>query len=353
MINLKNRMLRAAAAFAAVAFLFCAVEAAPVVSARSAIVMDADTGRVLWDENPDSKALIASTTKIMTALLIAEECDISAKVAVPEQAVGIEGSSIYLKAGEVLTVEALLYGMMLHSGNDAATVLALYCAGTLENFSRKMNDKAESLGLTNTHFANPHGLDSEENYSTARDLARLTAYAMDNPVFYNVVSTKSATFGERTFTNHNKLLWKYKGTVGVKTGYTMSAGRILVSCAERDKRRLIAVTISDPNDWHDHCAMLDYGFSVYTQTVAVRAAEVELRIPVIGGAEPVALAVLKEDYIYPLAEHESVELEYHIAEFVYPPVVMGEDAGSISILLEGKRIAKLPLYWEYTVLEGA
>ena len=208
------------------------------------------------------RALIASTTKIMTGLLVCEAGELDRTVTVPDAAVGLEGSSMYLKKDETLTRRDLLYGMMLHSGNDAALTLAISVSGSEGAFVRQMNLRARALGLTQTHFANPHGLDSGENYSTALDLAHLAQAALQNAQLRAVVSTKTAVCAGRTLTNHNKLLWRYDGCIGVKTGYTRHAGRILVSAAERDGRMLIAVTISDPDDWRDHTALLDYGFAV-------------------------------------------------------------------------------------------
>ena len=246
----------AAALLAAVLFFPCRVQA---MSARSAILLDAKTGRVLFEKDADRRSLIASTTKIMTALVVCEQCNVLDRMQIPQEAVGIEGSSIYLKAGEVLTIQELLYGMMLHSGNDAATALAIYCGGTVEGFAELMNDKARALGMNNSHFENPHGLDSPEHYSTARDLAILAAYAMDNPLFAKTVSAKSVTIGTRYLKNHNKLLWQIDGAEGVKTGYTKAAGRILVSSVTRQGRRLVAVTVNAPNDWQDHKALYEQG----------------------------------------------------------------------------------------------
>ena len=206
----------------------------PRLSAKSAVLLDASTGRVLYASHAENKSLIASTTKIMTALVICEAGDLDRTVVIPPDAVGIEGSSMYLKAGETLSVRELLYGLMLRSGNDAAVALALADSGSISAFAMWMNEKAAVLGLKNTHYANPHGLDSEENYSTALDLARLTRFALQNPDFAQLVSTKSVTIGDRVLTNHNKLLWQYSGAIGVKTGYTRTAGRILVGAAERD-----------------------------------------------------------------------------------------------------------------------
>ena len=250
-----------AAVLIAATVLSSAAKAAPSVFAKSAIVYDADTAQVLFDKSCHSRSLIASTTKIMTGYLIAKDCALDEMVTIPSQAAGIEGSSLELRAGESRTVEELLYGMMLHSGNDAAMALAIYHSGTVAEFVRNMNQTARDFGLENTSFANPHGLDSEENFSTAYDLAVLTAVAMEDPVFYRVVSTKTVTINGREYKNHNRLLWQYEGTIGVKTGYTKAAGRILVSCAQRNGRRLIAITICAPDDWRDHRRMFDYGFS--------------------------------------------------------------------------------------------
>lgn len=234
---------------------------APAVSANAAIVYDASTQEILWEHNSTQRSLIASTTKIMTAFLVIQICPLDQTVIVPPEAVGVEGSSVYLKAGECLCVKELLLGLMLASGNDAAVALAIHAAGSVENFVKLMNWEAERLQLNDTRFANPNGLDDEENYSTAKDLAILTANALENPAFAGLVRTKNATVGGRMVVNHNKLLWSYEGCIGVKTGFTKAAGRILVSAAERDGRRLIAVTIDDGNDWRDHAALLDYGFS--------------------------------------------------------------------------------------------
>ena len=268
--SVQKTVRQAAAALCAAAFFLGAARASraaqlappPQVSAKSAALLDGTTGECLCAKNGDQRALIASTTKIMTGLLVCEAGEPERSVTVPDAAVWVEGSSMYLKRGETLTRRELLYGMMLHSGNDAALTLAISVSGSEAAFVRQMNLRARALGLTQTHFANPHGLDSGENYSTALDLAQLARAALQNEAFRTVVSTKTVSCAGRTLTNHNKLLWRYDGCIGVKTGYTRHAGRILVSAAERDGRQLIAVTISDPDDWRDHAALLDYGFAV-------------------------------------------------------------------------------------------
>ena len=257
-----KRFYATAAAALLAAAVFLPFPAA-AVSARNACVLDAVTGKILYEKNPDRQSLIASTTKIMTALVVCEQCNVLDRMRIPKEAVGIEGSSMYLKEGEILTIQELLYGLMLRSGNDAAVALAIYCGGTVEGFAELMNDKARNLGLRNTHFVNPNGLDAPDHYSTARDLSLLSAYAMENPVFYKTVSAKNIRIGERYLTNHNKLLWRLEGADGVKTGYTRAAGRILVSSATRNERRIIAATIDDGDDWNDHANLLNDGFSRY------------------------------------------------------------------------------------------
>ena len=349
-----KKIRRAVAVFlVAAALLLYRASARPIVSAKSAILIDAETGRILFEKDCGSKSLIASTTKIMTGLIVSEECCPSSQVLITKEAVGIEGSSIYLKAGERLNVETLLYGMMLQSGNDAATALALYCGGSLNNFVDKMNHKAAQLGLTDTSFGNPHGLDHEKNYSTAYDLAKLAAYAMENEMFKQVVSTKAITLGDRSFTNHNKLLWRYEGAIGVKTGYTKAAGRILVSCAEREDRRLIAVTIDDPNDWHDHAALFDYGFAAFSSQLVADHTKLITSVPVIGGAEEYATAVLKEDVYYPVTSDERVSVRWCTPPFVFAPIIAGACAGELCVLIDGEIVCEVPLYWEHSVLEEA
>jgi len=229
--------------------------------AVSAILMDVDTGRVLYEKNADRQMLIASTTKIMTALVAIEGSDLQQEVTVTPADM-TEGSSMYLKEGETLTLETLLYGLLLQSGNDAALAIARTCGGSTDEFVTLMNEKAKALGMTGTSFANPNGLDDETHYSTARDMARLGCCAMDDPTFRRICSTSSVTVGGRTMYNHNRLLREVAGCMGLKTGYTKAAGRTLVSYAERGGRRLVAVTLNDGNDWDDHAALYDYGFSL-------------------------------------------------------------------------------------------
>ena len=331
---------------AAVLLLPCSVGA---ISAQKAILVDGETGRVLYEKDADSRSLIASCTKIMTALVICEQCNVLDRVKVPKEAVGVEGSSMYLKEGEVLTVQELLYGLMLRSGNDAAVALAIYCGGTVEGFAQLMNDKAHRLGLDGTHFENPHGLDSPNHYSTARDLAVLTAYAMKNPIFQQTVSTKTVRVGERSLTNHNKLLWQVEGADGVKTGYTKAAGRILVSSAIRDGRRLICVTINDGNDWVDHGALLNDGFSHYTVRTVVEEGQCLGSVQVLSGEKDEVQLLAAEDFRFSLAEDEEPVVVLSGTGFAYAPVVRGENAGFAYVCIDEQVIGKVPLIYGETV----
>ena len=316
---------------------------ANAISAQKAILMDGNTGRLLYDKNADSRSLIASTTKIMTALVVCEQCNVLDRMRIPREAVGIEGSSMYLQEGEILTVQDLLYGMMLHSGNDAATALAIYCGGTVEGFAQLMNDKAHSLGMRNSHFVNPHGLDAPEHYSTAKDLAILAREAMKNPIFSATVSAKTVSAANRRLTNHNKLLWRVEGANGVKTGYTKAAGRILVSGAKRDGRQLIAVTINAPDDWNDHTAMLDEGFSRYSQRQLIRKGDVLAIADVSWGTCEKVPLVASQDFFWAMAKGEVVSVVVPGSGFVYAPVSQGQRAGDAHILVDGEKVGTIEL----------
>lgn len=243
-----------------------AASEAPIISAKGAILVD-NEGHVIFEKDADKKLYPASTTKIMTVLVALEilddvGSDLSSEIIVPIEAVGIEGSSINLKEGEKISVEELLYGIMLQSGNDGATALACCLGPGLENFVEKMNEKAKSLGCTKTHFVNPSGLFDEEHYTTARDLGRISVAAMNNETFRKIVGVKEwqSYVSNRSFVNKNKTINQYDGATGVKIGYTKKSGRTLVASAKRNNRELIAVVLNDGNWFNDAYAMLDYGF---------------------------------------------------------------------------------------------
>lgn len=319
------------------------------LSAEHAMLLDAQTGRVLYEKNADQQSLIASTTKIMTALVVCEQCNVLDRFQIPKEAVGIEGSSIYLQEGEILTVQELLYGLMLHSGNDAAVALAIYCGGTVEGFAEMMNDKARRLGMENTHFVNPNGLDAPGHYSTARDMAALAAYAMENPIFAKTVSAKTVNITGRSLRNHNRLLWQVDGADGVKTGYTKAAGRILVSSATRQGRRLIAVTINAPNDWQDHKDLLENGFSGYQVRKIVSQGESLGNLQIAGGQSGTVELLASADFAYALAEGEEPQIKLSGPGFVYAPVARGQEAGFAYVCLGDKMIGKVPMIFGDTV----
>ena len=313
----------------------------PAVSAGCAVVMDAETGELLWTRHPDTPGLIASTTKIMTAYLACRAGELERTVVIPAEAVGVEGSSLYLREGECLTREELLLGTMLQSGNDAALALAIDTAGSEAAFVAQMNAEAQALGLQNTHYANPHGLDSEGNYGSARDLAVLTAKALQNPDFRRAVSTRSAAVtGNRVLTNHNKLLWRCEGCIGVKTGYTRAAGRLLVSAAEREGRTLICVTVNDPDDWRDHMALLDWGFAQYEPRTVAEAGK---RLMTAPGGSPL---IAKADLSLRLRPGEEPRLVYlpGLASDLLP----GAEAGTVKVYLNGRQVAEVPVVWDST-----
>lgn len=322
---------------------------ASAISAQKAIVADAATGTVLFARNADAQSLIASTTKIMTALLICEQCNVLDRMKIPAQSVGIEGSSMYLQEGEILTLQELLYGLMLSSGNDAAVALAIYCGGTVEGFTERMNDKARELGLKHTHFANPNGLDAADNYSCASDLAVLAAYAMENPIFAKTVSTKTVKAGNRYLRNHNKLLWMVEGADGVKTGYTKAAGRILVSSAQRQGRRLVAVTIQAPNDWEDHKYLLNKGFSEYENKTIVQSGTEVMKAPVFGGEKQEISLVAAKSFTCALRPQENPGFLRAGLDYVYAPAAAGADAGWVYVILNGKAMGKIPVVYGETV----
>ena len=259
-------MKRLLAAALAAGSMLCQVPTAQAVgtSASSAILMEAESGRVLYEQNAHEERLIASITKLMTALVALESGhDLEETVTVGEACTRAEGSSLYLRPGEEISLKGLLYGVMLRSGNDAALAVAEHCGGSVEEFVGRMNEKAAQLGMVNSHFANPNGLNAEGHYSSAYDMALLARACLENEALAEIAATKSATVDGRVLTNHNKLLWQYEGCIGLKTGYTEKAGRTLVSAARRGGMTLIAVTLNDPDDWRDHTALLDYGFSTY------------------------------------------------------------------------------------------
>ena len=341
-------MLKRIAAAVAALLLIPAVSvkasSPPELSAVSAILMDAESGRVLFEQNAHEERAIASITKLMTALVAVESGhDLSEEVTVRPEWTGIEGSSIYLRAGETVTLETLLYGLLLNSGNDAAVAVASYCAGSMEAFVERMNLRAQQLGMERTHFTNPNGLSEEGHYSTAYDMALLARACCENEVVAKITATKSIALGTRYFTNHNKLLWRYEGCIGMKTGYTEASGRTLVSAVRRNGQTLVAVTLNAPNDWSDHTALFDYGFANFYRQNLCSGGAVFCNVPVEGSLLRFVPVCTQRDLFFPLTDGERVCTEIELEYPVKVPVEKGARLGTLSYYLDDMLIGKTDL----------
>lgn len=280
-------------------------QAAPSVSANNAVLIEQSTGRILYEKGAHEKQSIASITKIMTAIIAIESGKLDEKVTVSRNAVNTEGSSIYLEQGEKIKLEDLVYGLMLRSGNDSAVAIAEHVAGSVEGFAFLMNEKAKWLGMTNTNFENPHGLDSDKHFSSAYDMAILMKYAMENETFRKVTRAKSYKSENRTYSwqNKNKLLTRlYEYCTGGKTGFTKATGRTLVSTASKDGMDLIAVTLNAPDDWNDHISMFEYGFKQFDMKPLVQQGNIKFNI--LDFSEQ-TVGYYREDVLYPLSAGES------------------------------------------------
>lgn len=332
---------RGACCFLVASILTCRALAVGT-SAASAVLIEQNSGRILYQQNADEERLIASITKIMTAVVALEHADKGRSYTVTARDMA-EGSSMYLKPGDTLLLEELLYGLMLASGNDAALAVAHCVSGETEDFVDLMNETARRLGMTHTHFANPNGLDAEGHYSSARDMAVLAAYALKNQDFRRIVSTASVTIGERYLANHNKLLRLYGGCIGVKTGFTKAAGRTLVSAAAREGMTLVCATLNDGDDWNDHMALLDYGFANYHMETAVPAGQVLASVLVQGGTAVSIPLAASEDLSYPLTGEESLKVVARVPLSIPAPVVPGQAVGEVCAYLEDQEVARVEL----------
>ncbi|HZG14735.1 MAG TPA: D-alanyl-D-alanine carboxypeptidase family protein [Candidatus Bathyarchaeia archaeon] len=329
-----------------------AAEGALGISAEAAALIDVASGRILYQKNGDKKMRIASLTKTMTAIVAIEEGNLKDVIQIPDEAVGVEGSSIYLRKGERLTLEELLYGLMLRSGNDAATAIAIHIGGSVQGFAYKMNEKAAMIGMTHTNFMNPHGLDdSNMHYSTANDMVKLSAYALKNPTFRQIVSTKVKSISwegeswDRRLQNKNKLLHLYEGADGVKTGYTKLAKRCLASSATRDGRQLAAITLNAPDDWNDSMKMMDWGFQNFKPTKVVGKGEaIDPDAPVFAGEDRLQL-ITENDFIYPLTRSEAAQVtsKVNLLRSQLDKQMVGKHVGFLQIYLGKQPIGQIPL----------
>ena len=331
------------------------------VSARGAVLMEAESGNVVFGQNENARLPMASTTKIMTALVALESLPVETVVRITAPSVGVEGSSIYLTEGETLTLEQLLYALLLESANDAATAIAMAVAGSVEAFAEKMNQRAASLGLKDTHFVNPHGLDHEEHYTTAYELAVITRAALQNETFRAICATKRKTIplrgeeGIRLLLNHNKLLDSYEGCIGVKTGFTKKTGRCLVSAAEREGITLIAVTLNAPDDWRDHTAMLDYGFGAYESVTLCAPAFFSAPLWVVGGTQDYVMAENTDTLTVTLRrDHGPIRCVVELPRFEFAPIGNRQEVGQLRFTEacpDGtvRELGRVPLYACYDV----
>ena len=302
------------------------------VSAKSAVLINADTLEILYSKAEHEKRGIASTTKILTSLIALEYGEPQKKVTATKEAVTVEGTSIGLKPGDKITLMSLVYGMLLESGNDAANVTAFAISGNITTFAKVMNKYAKKIGMTNSNFANPSGLTHKNHYSTAFDMALLTSVAIKNPIFRKITSTQSAVidFGtpeiSRKLSNHNRLLKEYDGVFGVKTGYTKASGRCLVTACEKNGVTLIAVTLNAYDDWNDHKKLYDYGFSLYNESVDIPELE-NVKIPVVCSNKK--NISVNYGYTFELSTNKELKSEVYIKNFLYPPVKKGDVVGEI------------------------
>ncbi len=306
-------------------------------SANCAVLIETTTGTVLYEKNAHTKTGMASTTKIMTALLALEKSKPDDIVTISRNAANTEGSSLYLKPGDKIRMIDLVYGLMLNSGNDAAVAIAEHICGNVQEFAKGMTKKARDLGLENTSFKNPNGLDADGHYTTAYDLAQITRYAMQNENFEKIVSTKKYTAKtadgtDMYFVNHNKLLSMYEGCIGVKTGYTKSTGRCLVSCAERNGIRFIAVTLGSPDDWNDHKKMLDYAFSRYESKDILKENQIIKTVTAKNSDGVVVNVIPSESFSVPIRKGENNNITVKLKmNALYAPVNKGEKVGVLEV----------------------
>ena len=323
------------------------------VNAKAAVLVDPDTGEILYEKNAHAHNYPASITKVMTCLLTLEAVDrgelsleqtVTASSAL-HTGIGEGASTADIKEGEQIRIIDLLYAALIPSANEACNVMAEAVSGDVASFVELMNTRAAELGMEHTHFENPNGLNDEGHYSTAADMAALARVVMEHEALAKIVGTRSITVAGRTLTNHNKLLWRYEGCTGLKTGYTDRAGRTLVSCAERDGQRLIAVTLNDPNDWADHAALFDYGFAHYRSAMLALANRTFRMLPVTGSLNRFVPVYTASDVYYPLTEGELVKARVELPERVEAPIQGGTIAGRLLFTLDGAVIGETYLLY--------
>ena len=337
-------------------FINCGLKAEAIdVSARSAVLIEADSGRIIFQKNASERLAVASTTKIMTALITLEQANLDTGFIVDSNAIMVEGTSMGLKKGDSVTLRTLASGMLLASGNDAANASAVRIASTIPEFAILMNKRAQQIGMKDSNFVTPSGHDDQNHYSTALDMAKLARVALNNKNFRDICSQKTMklSYGNppynRWLSNHNRLLKTYEGCIGVKTGFTKKAGRCLVSSAERDGVRLIAVTLKAPNDWQDHEKLLDYGFS---QVETVTLPDISnVKISVVGGTSDKVTPIIESIPKSTISKEDLSKIKTQIIAnpFLYAPIKEGECIGKVRYLLNGELLKEANLVAESSV----
>jgi D-alanyl-D-alanine carboxypeptidase (penicillin-binding protein 5/6) len=327
--------------------------AVPAVTGETAVLMDPVNGQVLYEKNADEKIYPASTTKILTAIIALESGKMNDMVTIPLEASLVEGSAIGLQEGEKISLRDLLYALMLNSGNDSAVAIAFHLGGSIDGFAQIMNRKAAGLGAVNTHFSNPNGLPESNHYSTARDMALITSYAMQNPEFRDIVATKVMTIerdvpeAQTYLGNHNKMLWNYDGAIGVKTGYTDDAGQCLVTAAARGGRELLAVVMKSEGDniWTDSTSLLDYGFTGFNTVMLYESGMYAADVPVKYGVSKTAPVVTGNvmSYNFPVGSQPEIRQEVVLNEKITAPAKAGSKAGELVLYSGDKELGRVAL----------
>ena len=336
-------------------FIFClvlslsVVEAAALsknsISAECAVLINADSNEIIFSKDHLKKHSMASTTKIITSLIALESGKLQSEITVSDDMRKVEGTSMGLQSGDSVSLLELVYGMMLASGNDSANATAVCLGGNIESFAETMNKRASEIGMLDTNFVTPSGLDDDMHYSTAFDMALLGATAVKNPLFLSICSDKkeTLTYGNppysRTLYNHNRLLDSYDYALGIKTGFTKKSGRCLVSYAVKDSVSLVAVTLNAPDDWNDHIKMFDYGFDVITSYTA--CASIPESIPVVGDISSVNITT--EEFSVSSSEEVKITSKVYIEKFLYSPVEMNTVVGFCDYYVNGTFSASKPI----------
>ncbi|BBB92960.1 MAG TPA: D-alanyl-D-alanine carboxypeptidase family protein [Methylomusa anaerophila] len=334
-----------------------ASEKKPDVTAQSAIVIEASTGKVLYAKNADQRRYPASTTKIMTLITALEHSQLDELVTTSENAAATEGSCLWLAPGERLKMLDMLYGIMLISGNDATVAVAEHISGSVDKFAKLMTEKAKAIGASNTHFTNSSGLPDKEHYSTARDLARITAYGYRNPIFTQIVSTRNIVIPwpgknhDRDLYNENKMLWLYEGANGVKTGYTEAAGRCLVSAAKRDNIQLISVVLDSERMWDDSIALLDYGFTQLKLVTLIQQGDIMKTVKINDGKAESIRLVANADIMIPMAENEQNQFStvINVPNKINAPINKGQKIGVAKVMYNNAEVSSVDLVADYGV----